>query len=186
MEQRIYAIISAGSVEYSKSKARVDIDELIDQLQQAKEDGATHVLATSGNYRGAQWVRLGEVDVDDEGDGGHRSGRGRRQRLGLVIVRREGFTRPLPPDTITSTTTKGNTMKLSTIISLAKEYAALGWSVQEQLSDFVDCGDEVNANAVRVFQTWIREVKREAISAQDTALAEDCGRVLDEIEDYFA
>lgn len=77
-------------------------------------------------------------------------------------------------------------MDLSTIISLAKEYAALGWSVQEQLSDFVDGGDEVNANAVRVFQTWIREVKREAVDAQDTELIEDCGRVLDEIEDYFA
>ena len=66
MEQRIYATIPAGSVEYSKSKARVDIDEFIADLQQAKEDGATHVLGLSGNYRGAQWVRLGDIEIDDE------------------------------------------------------------------------------------------------------------------------
>lgn len=63
---KIYATVSAGSVEYSKTKAEVDIDEMIEQLQQAKEDGATHVLGLSGNYRGAQWVRLGETSIDDE------------------------------------------------------------------------------------------------------------------------
>lgn len=66
MEQRIYVTIPAGSVEYSKAKARVDIDEMIEQLQQAKADGATHVLGLSGNYRGAQWVRLGDIEIDDE------------------------------------------------------------------------------------------------------------------------
>lgn len=61
---KVYALISAGSVEYSKEDAEVSIDELIAQLERAKEDGATHVLGLSGNYRGAQYVRLGEVDID--------------------------------------------------------------------------------------------------------------------------
>ncbi len=61
---KVYAVMGAGSVEYGKAEAEVDIDEMISQLQQAKEDGATHVLGASGNYRGAQWVRLGEVEVD--------------------------------------------------------------------------------------------------------------------------
>lgn len=51
--------ISAGSVEYSLDSAAVDIDELISMLEEAKEDGATHVVGFSGNYRGAQYVRLG-------------------------------------------------------------------------------------------------------------------------------
>lgn len=66
--QKIYATISAGSVEYSKTEAEVSIDEFIAALEAAKEDGATHVLGLSGNYRGAQYVRLGEpeVEYDDE------------------------------------------------------------------------------------------------------------------------
>lgn len=66
MEQRIYATIPAGSVEYDKRAARVDIGEFIEDLQQAQRDGATHVLGLSGNYRGAQWVRLGTPEIDDE------------------------------------------------------------------------------------------------------------------------
>jgi hypothetical protein len=50
--------ISAGNVEYSIEDAAVEIDEMIQVLQQAKEDGATHVVGFSGNYRGAQYVRL--------------------------------------------------------------------------------------------------------------------------------
>jgi hypothetical protein len=67
---KVYALMAAGSVEYGKDKAEVDIDEMIDALQQAKEDGATHVLGLSGNYRGASWVRLGmpEVDYDESDD----------------------------------------------------------------------------------------------------------------------
>jgi len=61
---KIYCTISAESAEYGKENAEVPIDELIEALQAAKEDGATHVLGTSGNYRGAQWVRLGMPEVD--------------------------------------------------------------------------------------------------------------------------
>lgn len=68
---KVHATISAGSVEYSKDEAEVDIDEFIAALVQAKEDGATHVLGLSGNYRGAQYVRLGEVEVEfDESEDG--------------------------------------------------------------------------------------------------------------------
>lgn len=70
-EQNVYATLSAGSVEYSKDKAAVEIDEMIAALEQAKEDGATHVVGLSGNYRGAQYVRLStNVDIEwDEEDG---------------------------------------------------------------------------------------------------------------------
>jgi hypothetical protein len=65
---KILATISAGNVEYSADEAAVDIDVLIAQLQEAKEDGATHVVGLSGNYRGAQYVRLGRVDIADPED----------------------------------------------------------------------------------------------------------------------
>jgi hypothetical protein len=60
----MYATIYAGSVEYSREEAAVTIDELISQLEQARADGVTHVVGLSGNYRGAKYVSLGEVDVD--------------------------------------------------------------------------------------------------------------------------
>lgn len=62
------ATIDAGSVEYDVNGAALDIDELIAQLQQAKEDGATKVVGLSGNYRGAKYVRLGSVSLDEEDD----------------------------------------------------------------------------------------------------------------------
>lgn len=63
---KVYALIPAGSVEYNAEEAEVDIDDLIAQLEAAKEDGATHVLGLSGNYRGAAYVRLGEPQVEYE------------------------------------------------------------------------------------------------------------------------
>jgi pyruvate-formate lyase-activating enzyme len=59
MDPQTTITLSAGSVEYSLDEAAVPIEELIALLEEAKEDGATHVVGTSGNYRGAQWVRLG-------------------------------------------------------------------------------------------------------------------------------
>lgn len=53
------AVIPAGGVEYALAEAAVDIDEFIAGLEAMKEDGATHVVIPSGNYRGAQWVRVG-------------------------------------------------------------------------------------------------------------------------------
>jgi hypothetical protein len=62
----VYAVISAGRVEYSRDDAAVDIDDLIASLIAVKEEGATHVVGLSGNYRGAKYVRLGSVEFDDD------------------------------------------------------------------------------------------------------------------------
>lgn len=61
LDRTAVATLSAGSVEYSLEEAAVEIDELIELLESAKSEGATHVVGTSGNYRGAQWTRLGRM-----------------------------------------------------------------------------------------------------------------------------
>lgn len=48
----------AGSVEYDLEEAQQDIDSMIEALQSAKSEGATHVVLLSGNYRGAKYIRL--------------------------------------------------------------------------------------------------------------------------------
>lgn len=68
VDQKIHAVVSAGSVEYSEQEAEVDIDEFIDALEEARDGGATHVLGLSGNYRGAQFVRLSLPEIDDTED----------------------------------------------------------------------------------------------------------------------
>lgn len=67
MDESVYVFMSAGRVEYDMGEAAVHIDEMIAALEEAKADGATHVVGLSGNYRGAQYVRLGEPEFDDEG-----------------------------------------------------------------------------------------------------------------------
>jgi pyruvate-formate lyase-activating enzyme len=52
-------VLAGGGVEYSMSEARIEIDDLIAALEDAKSEGATHVVMSSGNYRGAQWARIG-------------------------------------------------------------------------------------------------------------------------------
>lgn len=64
MTENVYATISAGSIEYSLDEASVSIEELIEELQQAQHEGATHVVGLSGNYRGASYVKLGRVEVE--------------------------------------------------------------------------------------------------------------------------
>lgn len=59
MDPETTVTLSAGNVEYALDEAAVEIDDLIELLESAKSEGATHVVGTSGNYRGAQWVRLG-------------------------------------------------------------------------------------------------------------------------------
>lgn len=70
MNDKVYATMGAGSVEYSKAEAEVSIDEMIEALEHCKADGATHVLGFSGNHRGAQYVRveLPKVDYDLDGE----------------------------------------------------------------------------------------------------------------------
>ena len=64
--ERVYATLSAEDVEYSKDSAAVSIDTLISQLKDARNDGATHVVGLSGNYRVAKYVRLGDVEFDED------------------------------------------------------------------------------------------------------------------------
>ncbi len=51
-------VMGGGSVEYDLRKAACPIQELIDSLIEARDDGATHVVASSGNHRGAKWQRV--------------------------------------------------------------------------------------------------------------------------------
>ena len=51
--------LSGGDVEYDYKQATVAIDDLIQALEEMKEQGAEYVAMRSGNYRGAQWQRIG-------------------------------------------------------------------------------------------------------------------------------
>ncbi len=54
----MYGYIYAGDVEYSKDKAAVDIDEMIEALEAAKKDGITKFVGLSGNYRGPRYLKI--------------------------------------------------------------------------------------------------------------------------------
>lgn len=58
MDLDTVVVFGAGSVEYSIDEAVVEIDELIAALEEAKEMGATHAVASSGNYRGPGYSSL--------------------------------------------------------------------------------------------------------------------------------
>lgn len=62
----VVVTIDCGQVEYSQNQAAVDIEELIGQLTDLQDQGATHVVGLSGNYRGAQYVKLGEPNWEDD------------------------------------------------------------------------------------------------------------------------
>lgn len=52
-------VLDGGSVAYDITEASVPIADLIATLTEAQEDGATHVVMSSGNHRGAQWASIG-------------------------------------------------------------------------------------------------------------------------------
>ena len=62
-------ILHGGNIAYDRADAEVSIEELIMALETARDDGATHVVMSSGNYRGAQWATISDdwtwVDEDD-------------------------------------------------------------------------------------------------------------------------
>ena len=62
----VVVTIYCGQVEYTQSRAAVDIEELIGQLTDLQDQGATHVVGLSGNYRGTQYVKLGEPNWGDD------------------------------------------------------------------------------------------------------------------------
>lgn len=55
---KVYAGIGTSNVEYEIEKAEMPIEELIERLEQLQSDGVTHVVGLTGNYRGAEYVRL--------------------------------------------------------------------------------------------------------------------------------
>lgn len=66
MEEKTIISIGTSSIEYDIQEAATPIKDLIAALQEAMEDGATHVVGTSGNYRGAKWVRIdGDYEVEE-------------------------------------------------------------------------------------------------------------------------
>lgn len=59
----ITVTLYAGDVFYDVNEAAVSIDNLIQMLEYAKEDGATHIVLLSGNYRGPRYLGL-SLDFD--------------------------------------------------------------------------------------------------------------------------
>lgn len=57
-ETETMIVLGGGRVEYSATDAAVEINDLIAALEDAKNEGATHVVMSSGNYRGAQWQSI--------------------------------------------------------------------------------------------------------------------------------
>lgn len=47
-----------GDAEYSVEKASANLEFFINMLQTALEEGATDIVFQSGNYRGAQYVKV--------------------------------------------------------------------------------------------------------------------------------
>ena len=71
MEEKIIALMGGGEVEYDLEEAMVPIDEMIDALVAARDvDGATHVVDSTNNWRGARYQRTLTVFdlVDENGD----------------------------------------------------------------------------------------------------------------------
>ena len=54
----MYAYMYAGEATYSGEDAAISIDELIAALEEAKDEGCTHLVGLSGNYRGPRYVQL--------------------------------------------------------------------------------------------------------------------------------
>ena len=68
MGEKIIALMGGGEVEYDLEEAMVPIDEMIDALNAARDvDGATHVVDTTNNWRGAKYrCTMTVFDLVDE------------------------------------------------------------------------------------------------------------------------
>lgn len=58
MDRQNTVTVNAGNVEYSPEDAAVTIEDALSLLEAAKSEGATHIVFLSGNYRGAQYLRV--------------------------------------------------------------------------------------------------------------------------------
>lgn len=52
-------VLHGGGVEYALAEAASSIQEVIDALENMKDNGLEYVVMSSGNYRGAQWASVG-------------------------------------------------------------------------------------------------------------------------------
>lgn len=50
-------MLDTGGVEYSLEDAVISIQDLIDALEEAQENGAEYVTMSSGNSRGARYMK---------------------------------------------------------------------------------------------------------------------------------
>jgi len=82
-------------------------------------------------------------------------------------------------------------MDLWTIIAISKQYAHLGWAVQEQmetlLSDESDPEDiaQLNTNAVKMIVDFLEDIKDRAEQQGNTVLVEEIDEVFDTINTIF-
>lgn len=79
-------------------------------------------------------------------------------------------------------------MDLRDLLLTCREFANLGWSVQEQLEYFADGGrdeDQLNGNAVRMIQSFMEDVKDRVRDSEDPVV-EDVDSLLEDIKEYFA
>jgi len=74
-------------------------------------------------------------------------------------------------------------MRLQDIFRISRAFNDLGWSVQEQLSQFLDESTtaDLNSNAVDLFERWIKDVQRTAQNSGDEQLRDSCDYALEQI-----
>ena len=68
MEKEKIVTVYAGGAVYNEEDAKYDLEEFIYILQEYLKKGYTSVVGLSGNYRGAQYVGLRDIDalIDEE------------------------------------------------------------------------------------------------------------------------
>ncbi len=68
MEKEKIVTVYAGGALYNVEDAKYDLEEFIYILQEYLKKGYTSVVGLSGNYRGAQYVGLRDIDalIDEE------------------------------------------------------------------------------------------------------------------------
>lgn len=63
---KAHAYMNTWQVEYNRDKAEVDIEDLIDELMELKDQGVEKIVGLTGNYRGARYIKLGMPYQDEE------------------------------------------------------------------------------------------------------------------------
>ena len=63
MEKEKIVTVYAGGAVYNVEDAKYDLEEFIYILQEYLKKGYTSVVGLSGNYRGAQYVGLRDIDA---------------------------------------------------------------------------------------------------------------------------